>query len=453
MSLLWQKRPLRELLRLSIPAGISMLSYSVMSLIDVLLAKQQGTAALAGVGAGGMAAFAFLCFQMGVLRGAKTLISQAVGADHKEEVGPYTSVSLWFALGVGILSAALGPFLARIFQWTAPEKEMASFAALYIRIRLLGAPMVLLYCALREVRYAQGDSRSPMVATLLANVVNLVLALWFQRVLHWGVAGLAWATVCAHTIEAGCLLLVHWVRKEPWRGGTWWHVRRLLSVGLPVGLQSMLEVGAFYVVTMMLFAWGKVYSAAHHIAAQILHLSFLPSFAVAESAAVLAGQAVGAQREDLVIPVAVRACILTSLYAALCTLVLVGWAPALICLFVPPDIKDPKELALLIPMAIRLLHIAAVFQILDGANMVARSTLRGCGDVRFAAWVGVITSWVCTPPLAWLFGRIMYEKSVAAWLGLCCEIVLGATLFWWRLWKQKWRPAARALRERGAVHE
>lgn len=446
MSVSWRNRPLRELLRLSGPAVVSMISYSVMSLVDVLLAGRHGQAAIAGVGLGGVATFTFLCFQMGVLRGSKTLIAQSIGADRYQDVGPYTAVTLWFALGVGIFSVALGPLFARVLAWTASSAEAGDMAALYVRIRLLGAPLVLVYVALREVHYAQGDARSPMVATVVANGVNLGLALWFQRGLHWGVGGLAAATVVAHAVEAGVMWGVHLYRKSPFRGGTLWHFRQLLSMGLPIGLQSVLEVGAFTTISTILFSWGEIYSAAHQIAVNILHLSFLPSFAIAESAAVLAGQAVGANHDELVLPVAKRACLLTTLYAVLCTGILVGWAPALVSAFMPEKITNPHDIAWLRQMAIHLLHIAALFQVIDGANMVARCTLRGCGDVRFAAIVGIVISWICTPPVTWLFGRAMQEKAIGAWIGLSLEIFLGALLFWWRLWRKRWLKAAEESR-------
>ena len=76
----WEQRPLRALLRLAGPIAISMLSYSVMTLVDTLVVGRLGAASLAGVGLGGMVAFALLCFWFGLLRGTKTLVAQAVGA-------------------------------------------------------------------------------------------------------------------------------------------------------------------------------------------------------------------------------------------------------------------------------------------------------------------------------------------------------------------------------------
>src|SRR5262249_11690834 len=87
----WESRTLRELLRLAWPITVSTLSYSIMTLVDTLLVGHLGPAELAGAGMGGTAAFAVTCFSFGLLRGNKTLVSQAVGAGRGDLVQAYRS--------------------------------------------------------------------------------------------------------------------------------------------------------------------------------------------------------------------------------------------------------------------------------------------------------------------------------------------------------------------------
>jgi MATE family multidrug resistance protein len=102
--------------------------------------------------------------------------------------------------------------------------------------------------------------------------------------------------------------------------------------------------------------------------------------------------------------------------------------------------------AAVLSTATGLLHIAAVFQIFDASNVVARCSLRGAGDVRYAATVGVVTSWLCTPTLAWLLGYHYRLGAFGGWLGLCLEIIVGTVLLWWRLERRGWLPAAMRAR-------
>jgi multidrug resistance protein, MATE family len=442
-DLAWEHRPVRELIKLSWPITLSTLSYSVMTLVDTLLVGRIGPAELAGVGLGGTAAFVVLCFSFGLLRGVKTLAAQAIGAGRRSEVGAYLGAALVTAVGIGLITIAMGQVLAQLVTLIAASEASGQAAKTYLQIRILGAPMALVYVALREVRYAQSDARAPMYATILANSVNIGLAWVFVFKLHWGVAGAAWATVIAHAVEAGMLVVRQHL--SGWGVGLTRrrHVKDLFLIGLPTGLQFTLEVGAFAVLAGMVAALSEVQMASHQIAIQVIHFSFLPAFAVAEAASVLAGQAVGANRDALVLKVARTGLWVSGIYTASCTLVLAIGAPLIVSGF-----TDQPALS---GMAVKLLYVAAVFQVFDGANIVARAVLRGAGDVSYSAVVGVVTSWAFTPPLTWLLGYRAGLGVFGGWLGLCLEIVAGAALLWWRLERKTWTRAAERSRARMAA--
>jgi MATE family multidrug resistance protein len=439
-SLSWERRPVRELIRLSWPITISTLSYSMMTLVDTLLVGRLGPAQLAGIGLGGTAAFTLLCFSFGLIRGVKTLVSQAIGADRREEIGKYLGAALLAAFGIGVVTVLLGETLADAISRIEASAEAAEAARTYLRIRLLGAPLALTYVALREVRYGMGDARTPMISTILANAVNIVLAYLFVFRLHKGVAGAAWATVIAHTVEAGSQALVQHVRGWNVRGLRWSHLVELWNIGVPTGLQFALEVGAFAILAGLVAALSETQMAAHQIALQVIHFSFLPAFAVAEAASVLAGQAVGANRDDLVVRIARLGMVAAAAYTGACTVILALGAPLIVAGFNPTG-----ELA---HLASRLLYVAAIFQVFDAANIMARGVLRGTGDVRYAAVVGVVSSWLFTPPLTWLLGYRLGLGALGGWLGLLGEIVCGAILLWVRLERRAWIPSAERARER-----
>jgi MATE family multidrug resistance protein len=433
-ELLWAAAPFGELLRLAWPITVSTISYSVMTLVDTVLVGRLGAAKLAGVGLGGTAAFALLCFSFGLLRGVKTLVAQAVGAQRNDEIGSYLGAALaWTAL-TAVVTVGLGELVATALPLISASPEAGHAAKTYLSIRALGAPMALLYVALREVRYGESDARTPMIATVVANVVNVALAWTFVYVMHWGVAGAASATIIAHTVEAGVLVVQQTRIGFRVRATTMKHVRAVWRIGLPTAIQFTLEVGAFALLAALIASLSETEMAAHQIALQVIHFSFLPAFAVAEAASVLAGQAVGADRDELVTVVARQSLGIASAYTGACTVVLAFGAPLIVSGF-----TDDLALA---AAAIRLLHVGAVFQVFDGANIVARATLRGTGDVRYAAIVGVVTSWALTPPLTWLLGRRLQLGAFGGWLGICSEVIVGALILWWRIERRQWMAAA-----------
>jgi MATE family multidrug resistance protein len=443
MQLDWKQHPLRELRRISWPIAVSMLSYSLMTLVDTILVGHLGRAQLAGVGLAGIAAFLLLCFSIGMFRAANTLVAQAIGGNRPDEVRATMGAVLVAAAGLGVLTLGAGQVVAELLHYFTATPAAGDAARTYMQIRILGAPLALLFAGLREVCYGRGDSRAPMMASIAANLVNIVLAYLFVFVLGRGVAGAATATVVAHAAELGFLVFT---RRAGGFGLRTWRLRHLKAlgrVGLPLGVQFTLEVGSFALLSFMISRLSEVEMAAHQIALQVIHFSFMPAFAVGEGAAVLSGQAVGADRDDLVLRIARHATVATTVYTGACTVLLIFGAPLIASGFT----VDPA----VVGRTIGLLHIAAAFQIFDAANMVARGTLRGAGDVRYPAVVGVVTSWVCTPPLCWLLGYRLGLGARGGWLGLSLEVIAGAALTWWRLESRRWKRAAIASRARLAT--
>ncbi|MCB9594358.1 MAG: MATE family efflux transporter [Sandaracinaceae bacterium] len=436
-SLEWRHRPFPELVRLAWPIAVSTLSYSVMTLVDTLFVGRLGASALAGVGLGGVAAFTVLCFGFGLLRGVKILVSQAVGAGRAGMAKTWLSAGLILAAILSVVMIGAGELLVRFLHQVAESRATGDAAEAYLTVRLLGTPVLLGFVTLREHSYGLGDSRGPMAATVAANVVNVALDTVFILGLGWGVEGAAWSSVVGQTVE---LLVLAWLARGRLQLGVvrWAHLRELWSVGVPTGFQFWMEVGSFALLTVIISRIGEVDLAAHQVALQVMHFSFLPTVALSEAASIMAGQAVGAGRVRLVKRVARLALVGAVAYTGLCTLVLVFGAELLARAFTSDGA--------LVATIVTLLHVGAFFQVADGAAIVGRGVLRGTGDVRFPAVVGITTAWVCTPPLAWWLGHELGLGAQGGWIGLSLEITTAAVIFWWRLERAGWLRSAKTMR-------
>jgi MATE family multidrug resistance protein len=426
-----------ELRRLSWPIAVSMLSYSAMTLVDTIFVGRLGPAALAGVGMGGVVSFALVVFSIGLLRGVKVLVSQAVGSGRPGRAGDYLAAGVVIAAGLGLLTVIAGQLVAIVLPSLAASEEVGHHAATYLSIRILGAPLLLWYVAMRETAYGQSQARAPMVASIAANLCNIALA--YLLIFHFGagVAGVAVATALSHAVEAGVLVALSGRALLPSLRRGWPHMAAVWRMGLPNAIQFLIEVGSFVLLTLLIAAMSETDMAAHQIALQAIHFSFLPALAVGEAGSVMAGQAVGADRDELVLGVARLAMLLAGVYTAICTGVLALGAPWIAQLFTTD--------AAVIATAIPLLHVAAAFQVADAANVVARGVLRGTGDVRYPAVVGILSAWALTPPICWILGHRMGLGAFGGWIGLSAEIMAASGLFWWRLIRRGWqRSAARS---------
>ncbi len=344
-----------------------MLSYSAMTLADTTFVATLGPAALAGVGLAGTMAFAVLVFGIGLLRGVKVVVSQAVGAGRHDEVHELSAAGLIIAAAMGAFVVLISQAFVLLVPLLAASEEAGVLGAEYFQIRLLAAPMVYVFCSTRETSYGLGNSRAPMVASLIANIVNISLDYLFIVEMQIGAKGAAWATFVATALEAALIL---WLCRAPGfrklRAGLLW-VRQILRVGLSTGLQFAVEVGAFTLLTVLIAAMSETEMAGHQVALAVVHFAFLPIVAVSEAASVMTGQAVGGDRDDLVLHIASRAQALALGYAFACAVVIGCFAPAIASSF-----GDDEAVR---STATTLLYIAALFQVGDAFNIIARGML------------------------------------------------------------------------------
>jgi len=434
----WSERPGRAVLRLAWPITVSMVSFSTMTLASTAFVAQIGSDELAGVGLAGVVGFTLVCFGIGLLRGAKTLVSQAVGANRQDRIPELLGAALALALALGAFATIAGQLIAPLLVQLSASARAGHFAAEYLAIRSLGATLVLLYAALREARYGVGDSTSPMRASLAGNAVNIALDAVLILGLDWGVRGAAWATIAGNATELLVLAVPFraQLRKLSWSASA---ARDVWAQGVPNGVQFIMEVGSFLILTVLVARMSAVDAAAHQLVLHLVNVSFLPAHALAEAAAVLVGQAVGAGRDNLVSRVASRTLVIGAAYSSVCVIVFAILGRSITSAMSAGD-------GALADRATVLVYVALAFLVADAANVIARGVLRGASDVKYAAVIGIVTSWVTTPPLTWILGVELGLGAVGGWIGLAFEIVLGASLFWLRVARGGWRPAAAAAR-------
>ena len=433
--LLDQRIGMRRILVLSFPIMLSMLSFTAMSVVDTIYISQLGTAPLAGVGLAITMVFLVHSFGNGLLSGLKIIISQYVGAGDDTRARRLGWHGLWLAAIGGLLVAATGPLGTWSFPLMGASVEVAAEANAFFQIRVLGAPLIFAMTAMSSYFHGQGDMRTPMIATLLANGVNIIvdpiLIFGLGPILAYGVEGGALATILGFATGAAYL----WMRIrntlfDAPRRFCFELLRDIWTVGMPIGVRYLLEVGSYLVFAAMLAQLGDFELAAHIIVVRIISVSFLPGYAIGEAASILVGQAIGAGRLH-VTRVAWR-------YATCVALIIMAFCGLLFWLI--PDVlfavfsPDPQVLTI----GYQLLLIAAAFQIFDAIAMVTICTLNGAGDTRFTMWLGVLATWCIKLPIGYLCAIPLCYGAAGAWFGLTMEIVVVAALGYWRYCGTAW---------------
>ena len=407
---------LRKLLRLAAPIAFTQAGYALMGLIDTAVVGRLGAAALGAIGLANGLFLAVAIVGLGCVMGLDPLFAQALGAGDVRRARELIWQGLWLSLAVTLalaLPIAAVPFLLRA---AGIEAGVARDATMFLWLRLPGLWPWLAFAALRSYLQAADRTRALVVATVVANVANLLLDI----ALVYGKAGFprlgAPGSGLATSICSFLQLLVLWaaIRDREPHAPKAEDFRKALSVGVPVGLQLGAEVGVFALVGLLAGRLGARPMAAHQIAISLASFTFCAAVGVGQAGSVRVGWAVGARDTP-----AARRAGLTAFAGGAGIMSLSALAFWLIPGALARMLSDQPEV---ISAAVPLLAVCAVFQLSDGIQGVGAGVLRGAGDTRFPFVANVVGHYCVGLPIAIALGIWRGFGVVGLWWGLCAGL-------------------------------
>lgn len=431
-----------EVAALAWPAVLQTLSDTLMQVIDSVIVGGLGVTALAGVGFGGIWFWTLACPLVGAATGVQTFVAQAYGAREPRACGPWAWQGLISLMPLALIwfvfvALAIGPFLALL----GPSPELHARAVAYAGGRVWGGPAIIANVALSSFFRGLGDTRTPLVATIFANLLNgaLAYALVFGHfgLPAMGVAGAGVATAIATwtytaiVFTAFCRPTLARTYATRARAPDLGRIVRLLRVSAPIGGQWVLDMLSFALFTTLIARMGDRSMAASHAMVQLLSLSFMQAVGIAIASGALVGRYVGA-REFAAAARSHRSAL--KLGVALATLV------AALFLAVPGFLlhlftDDPQVLLVGRP----LLVLGAAFQLIDALGIIAGGALRGAGDTRWPFLVQATLAWALRIPLVYLTAVVLGGGVLGAWLGELGYITVLAAVFLRRFHGRAWQ--------------
>jgi putative MATE family efflux protein len=297
-----------RVLGLAVPIIGENLLQTLVGAVDTLLVARLGSEAVAGVGTAVEFVYFIISILIALEIGATVLVSQAYGAGLSARVRDVARQALvWgvlVAIPVSIVGYLLAPTVIGLF---GAEPEVADYASHYLRITAAMSVFLLLTFVGGAIFRGVGDSRTPLIASVVGNIVNVVLAyglifghLGLPRL---GVEGSAWGAAIARVVTAGILvgLLLTGRRGISLRGtGSWRpHLelgRQLLRLGLPASLEQVLSSAGFMTMLFVVAKIGTDALAAQQIAFTALNIGYMPAFGFGIAVTALVGQSIGANR-------------------------------------------------------------------------------------------------------------------------------------------------------------
>ena len=259
------------------------------------------TIAVAAVGANSALIALIVNLFIGIALGANVVIANAVGRGDREAVQKAVHTSIVFSLLGGIVVAVLGELAAAALLRTlhVPD-DVFPQALLYLRIYLMGMPVILLYNFEAAIFRSVGETRVPLVALAMSGVLNVLLNLFFVAVLHMTVNGVAIATVIANGVSSLILLwkLLHTDKCVRVSRSDLCIDRqsllRIVQIGLPAGIQSAVFAMANIVIQSAINSLGTTVIAASSAAFNLEILAYYVLNSFSQACTTFVGQNYGA---------------------------------------------------------------------------------------------------------------------------------------------------------------
>ena len=300
--------PAKLLLAFMMPLIFGNLFQQVYNMVDtIVVGRYLGQHALAGVGSTGAVNFLVLGFSMGLCSGFAIPVAQKFGEKDYDGLRRYVGNMIWLSVGFAlVLTVSTTLLCRRILEWMRNPAETIDYAYNYIFWIFLGIPATMLYNLLSGLIRSLGDSRTPLLFLIFSSVLNVGLDILFIVTFRMGVMGASVATVAAQLIS-GLLCLILIIRKYPILKLSpaellprWSYLRKLLSMGIPMGLQFSITAIGGTILQTAVNELGTASMAAMTAGNKISLLFDCPLSAIGTAMATFAGQNLGAHRMDRV---------------------------------------------------------------------------------------------------------------------------------------------------------
>lgn len=431
---------LRATFSLAWPLVVAQVAQNALFTTDVIMMGWLGPEYLA---AGTLATATFnpvLLLGGGIVSSVAPLAAQALGARQIRNVRRTVRQGFWVAILIALILLPIVWQVRHILLAMGQDPQLAAMAQEYMHIAVFVLFPGLGLFAMRSFLSALGSTRIILYATLFGVFLNAIgnYALIFG---HFGfprleLRGAAISTVLTNLVMFGSLLtyaLTHrryrrfHILARFWRPD-WARFWEIFRIGTPIGLTLMAEVGMFAVAAIFMGWLGTSALAAHAVALQCASFAFMVPLGLAQATTVRVGLSFGAGSNQGIGRAGWTSLVLATGFMTITCILFLTVPSVFVRLFLDPG--DPASLTAFM-MAGTFLAIAGLFQIVDGAQVVAVHVLRGLNDTKIPMLIALFGYWCVGMPIAWFLGNEDRLGGVGVWIGLAtgltfCAIVLTA---------------------------
>jgi multidrug resistance protein, MATE family len=418
---------LRATFVLAWPLVVAQVAQNALFTTDVIMMGWLGPEFLA---AGTLATAIFTPFLLlggGIVGAVAPLVAQALGARQIKQVRRTIRQGFWAAIVMGTLLFPIIWNIRPLLLLAGQDPELALMAESYMHIAVFTLYPGLALFAIRSFLSALGSTQI-ILYVILAGVVVNALGNYLLMFGHFGLPrlelrGAAITTVFTNTLMA-VLLILYTIRHKRYKRFNilvrfwkpdWLRFREIFRIGTPIGFTLLAEVGMFAIAAIFIGWLGTDALAAHAVALQCASFAFMVPLGLSMASTVRVGLAFGARSPDAVARAGWTSMAVGVGFMCVTATLFLTVPEVFTRLFLDP--ADPQN-AVALALATSYLLLAGLFQIVDGAQVVAAHILRGLSDTKVPMYIALFGYWCVGMPIAWYLGDASRLAGIGVWTGL-----------------------------------
>ena len=430
---------LKKLTGLALPLVVTQLAQMGLGVLDTIMAGRVSAVELAGVALGGVIFWPVLMLIAGIVMAITPTVSQLHGGGRVREAGAVVRQALWIALFCGLTMIILLYNLEPMYHFVGVDPLAIPVTMAYVKAMSWGVLPVLGYFVLRYLCEGTSWTTPAMLIAGSAFLLKIPLNYWFiyggMGLPAMGGEGCGWATSVVMAYEfIAIICVVQFSRVKvtnvfaefSWPDAI--EIKRLVWLGLPIGLSTFAEFSIFSAVTLLIGRLGVETVAANQIVNNVSGLVFMIPLGLGMATSIRVGYNVGAGDY-----VAAR---LSGLVAVGTGFVFALFAVSSLLLGGEFIVSLYSTEASVVELATGLIVIVALFQLSDDLQVIGMGALRGYKDTRAPFLIALICYWVVGFPVAWMLGFGYFEALdlgvYGYWIGMATGLTCAAILLLYR---------------------
>ena len=426
---------------LAAPVMLGMLGHTLVSFVDNIMVGQLGTAELAAVSLGNSFMFIAMSIGIGFSTAITPLTAEADSSNNFAQAKSTFKHGLFLCTTLGILMFLMVFFSKPLMYLMNQPLEVVALAIPYLNLVAFSLIPLIIFQALKQFSDGLSMTKYPMYATVIANIVNVILNYIFIfgkfGFPALGIIGAAYGTLASRVIM---VIYLWWLLKHKKRSKRLVSsikifvldilmIKKIINLGTLSAMQMFFEVAIFTAAIWLSGFLGKNPQAANQIALNLSSMTFMVAMGLSVASMIRVGNQKGLQNFKELRRIAFSIFLLGLIFAILFGALFFIFHASLPNLYV--DVNDAKNYIdnkEVISIASKLLIVAAFFQISDSVQVMVLGALRGLQDVKIPTIITFISYWVVGFPISYFLGKENMYSSFGIWLGLLAGLTTASIL-------------------------